>query len=174
MSQLRRVEKIQAVLQAVKDNNWRSLNEFLLAYYNSKDVNIAQQAGRNIAYTDKKRFAPEQLIDSWLSSSHGETKRQLELTITRKAAGILVQESTRACHEDRLKLTSSKVDTAYLSTDFALSKLANIYQTLLPCLWLLLMTLLSAPNEYERKKQREKRQKDTRFPPVSAWNLTSR
>lgn len=167
MSQLRRVEKIQAVLQAVKDHNWRSLNDFLLAYYSSNDAEIAQQAGRNIAYTEGKRFAPEQIIDSWLDTAHGETKRQLEMMLTRKAAGILVEESSRACHKPALKLPASKVETSYLSTDFALSKLATIYQTMLPCLWLLLMTLLTAPNDYERKHGKEKKGKDTRFPPVS-------
>ncbi|KAH9917480.1 uncharacterized protein B0H18DRAFT_958331 [Fomitopsis serialis] len=166
MSQLRRVEKIKTVLETIKEQRWTSVNDFLLAYYNSNDPDIAQQARRNIAYTDGKRFAPAQILDSWLESAHGETKHQLELMITHKAADILVKESTKACHDHKLKLASTKVDTAYLSTDFALSKLAAMYQAMLPCMWLLLMTVLTATNDYERKKKKEKRDKDSKIPPV--------
>ncbi|TFY56499.1 hypothetical protein EVJ58_g7606 [Rhodofomes roseus] len=115
-SRLQRVNKIRAVLQAVKENNWRSFNEFLLAFYTSQDEEIAKQAGRCIAHTDGKSFPPEQILDIWLATNNQDTKVALEQMVTRKAADVLVRESTRACHEDKLKLTSAKVDATYIST----------------------------------------------------------
>ncbi|KAI0729034.1 hypothetical protein C8Q72DRAFT_794842 [Fomitopsis betulina] len=163
---LQRVHKICTVLQAMKENNWRSFNEFLLASYTSKDEEITKQARCCIAHTDGKSFPPEQILDTWLATNNQDTKVALEEMVTWKAADVLVRESTRACHEDKLKLTSAKVDTMYLATGSGLLKLAGIYETLLPCLWMLLVILLSAPNDYEYKMNRVKKDQDTQLPPV--------
>ena len=80
----------------------------------------------------------------------------LNLAITRKAAEIMVKESTRAYRNDFLRLSASGLTADFVDTDFGLEKIKNIYSTFLPCLTLLLSTLLMAQNDYEKKKGVEK------------------
>jgi len=72
----------------------------------------------------------------------------------------MIAESTLACHREDLQVPSTKVTVPYLTTDFGLKRLAAIYQSLLPCLWLLLTALMTAVNDYETKTGREKQGKD--------------
>ncbi|KAI1790167.1 hypothetical protein LXA43DRAFT_523935 [Ganoderma leucocontextum] len=161
-SQARRVEKIKGVLTAIKANNWNSFNEFLLAFYSSTDPTVSAQAHRSLAYTKDKAFPPEQILDAWLAGTHGESRQQLQLTLTRKTADFVVHESSRACKDSTLQLASTTVDVESLTTNLALKRLASLFQTLLPCLWLLLISLLTATNVYERKHKTTKLGKDER------------
>lgn len=45
---------------------------------------------------------------------------ELNMTITRKAAEIMVKESTRAYHDPSLRLSLTGLDIPYLTTDFGL------------------------------------------------------
>lgn len=168
MSQARRVQKIKGVLSAIDTYKWESFNDFLLAFYTSKDQDVRHQASRSIAYTPGQRFAPETILDIWLDRATSDTKHHLHRIITERAANIMIAESTRACRHDALQVPSSKINIPYLSTDFGLKHLAAMYQTLLPCLWLLLTMLMTASNDYETKTGREKENKDSRASSVSA------
>ena len=66
-AQARRKDKVKNVLKAVSHNKWESLNEFLLAFYSSKDDAIASQVGSSLRYNGEgRRFFPEALLDVWL------------------------------------------------------------------------------------------------------------
>ena len=57
-------------------------------------------------------------------------------------------------------LSASGLTADFVGTDFGLEKIRNIYSTLLPCLTLLLSTLLKVQNDYEKKKGVEKIRKE--------------
>jgi len=96
-------------------------------------------------------------MTAWMKNvPSGDAREVLNLAITRKAAEIMVKESTRAYHDDFLHLSASGLTADFVGTDFGLEKIKNIYSTLLPCLTLLLSTLLTAQNDYEKKKGVEK------------------
>ncbi|KIM71540.1 hypothetical protein PILCRDRAFT_16981 [Piloderma croceum F 1598] len=167
-SQARRVEKIHGVTDALKTNGWRSVNDFLLAFYTSNDPIVSQQAQRNLSYTAGQSFAPEKILDAWLDHGpSGESRDQLHLAITRKAAKIMIKETDKAYHQDELRISSSKLDIPYLTTEFGLKKMLVLYQTVLLCLWLLLSTILAAQNDYEKKTGREKEGKEEMIPRVT-------
>ncbi|KAI1791172.1 hypothetical protein LXA43DRAFT_1142675 [Ganoderma leucocontextum] len=157
-NQKQHVAKIDAVLTAISQNKWSSINEFLLAFYTCQDPKISTRARRSIAYTEKKVFPPRQIMDAWFSCPNlrPKTKHELGLAVTEKAAAVMVEESSRACKEKSLQLSSTGVDIESLTVNLALRQLAETFQRLLPCLWLLLTTLLMATNTYERKNKKEK------------------
>jgi len=77
-SQAWRVEKIHRVTDALKTNGWRSVNDFLLAFYTSNDPIVSQQARRNLSYTAGQSFAPEKILDAWLDHGpSGESRDQI-------------------------------------------------------------------------------------------------
>jgi hypothetical protein len=146
----------------------------LLAFYTSHDPIVSQQARRNLSYTAGQSFAPEKILNAWLDHGpSGESQEQLHLAITRKAADIMVKETDKAYHQDELRISSSKLDIPYLTTEFGLKKMLVLYQTVLPCLWLLLSTILAAQNDYEKKTGREKEGKEEMIPRVSAAMYSS-
>ncbi|TBU40577.1 hypothetical protein BD309DRAFT_1046122 [Dichomitus squalens] len=161
-NQARRVEKINGVLKAVTDNHWKSLNDFLIAFYTSRDKAIFTHSQRTITFSCNKVFPPERLLDAWLDSATGDTAHELRRTPIRKATDIMVEESTRACTNPSLHLSSTGIDVSDLKDNMLLGQLAKTFQTLLPCLWLLLMTLLTAANAYEKKTRKVKVDKDPR------------
>lgn len=65
-SQNRHLDKIKGVLGAVKDNNWQSLNEFLIAYYTSDDASVSAQAARSLTYINGQQYGPERTIATLL------------------------------------------------------------------------------------------------------------
>jgi hypothetical protein len=156
-SQARQVEKIHGVTDVLKTNGWCSVNDFLLMFYTSNDPIVSQQAQRNLSYTAGQSFAPEKILNAWLDHGPlGESQDQLHLAITHKAANIMVKETDDAYHQDELHISSLKLNIPYLTTEFGLKKILVLYQTVLPCLWLLLLTILAAQNDYEKKMGREK------------------
>ncbi len=56
-NQQQHIAKIDAVLTAISDNKWSSINEFLLAFYTCQDPKISSRARRSIAYTKKKSIS---------------------------------------------------------------------------------------------------------------------
>ena len=159
-----RDEKVIQTIQAIKNCGWRSTNQFVEAFYSSTE------AAQSLRYQQGSEYGPERIMTAWMKNvPSGDTKQVLNLAITRKAAEIMVKESTRACHDDFLRLSASGLTADFVGTDFGLEKIKNIYSTLMPCLTLLLSTLLKAQNDYEKKKGVEKIGKDVmaakvRFP----------
>ncbi|KAF8871852.1 hypothetical protein CPB84DRAFT_1854765 [Gymnopilus junonius] len=90
----------------------------------------------------------------------GKAKQQLNLSITRKAAEIMVDESTAAYHQESLQLSASGLNSRHVDMNFGLEHLKTVYCMFMPCLTLLLTTILTAENDYERKKGVEKRGKE--------------
>ncbi|KAJ2911518.1 hypothetical protein MD484_g8897, partial [Candolleomyces efflorescens] len=68
----------------------------------------------------------------------------------------MVDESTAGCRNKMLHLPSEKVTIPYLTSDFGLTKIQSIYSTVLPCLSMLLMALLTAENDSERRRKKAK------------------
>ena len=156
-SQDRRREKVKNVFATGRDNKWGSLNEFLFAFFSSEDKNISRQANTCLRYKHGQIYAPEKLLTIWLERTHGESRQYLQETITRNAADIMVKESDRAIRDERLRVSATGATIPRLSTpDFGLGRLAEVYQTLLPCMWMLLLALLTASNTYERKNHTTK------------------
>jgi hypothetical protein len=137
---------------ALKGLGWKSTNTFIEAYYCNNDM-----ASQSLRFQAGSSYAPEAIMTAWLARvPSGASRTELKMAITRKAAEIMVSESTKAYHHPDLRLSSSDLDIAYLTTDFGLQKLQSLYISLLPCLSFLLQALLTAENDYERWNGREK------------------
>jgi len=96
-------------------------------------------------------------MTAWMANvPSGDARVQLNLSITRKAAEIMVQESTKAYHNNRLCLSALGLNAELVNSNFGLEKIRTTYNTLLPCLTILLTILLTAQNNYEQKKGVEK------------------
>jgi hypothetical protein len=161
MSDARHVEKIQNATQGIKYVGWASMNQFLLAFYTSDNPEVLQQSRSSLSYTEGQAFALEKILDAWLKNGPtGNSHDQLQLTITQKTATIMIKETDKAYHWDELCISSSQLDIPYLTTECGLKKMASMYQTTLPCLWLLLSTILAAPNDYEKEQSKEKEGKE--------------
>jgi hypothetical protein len=172
--QERRVDKLVQVTEAIRDAGWRSFNDFQLAFYTNDDPAVIQQARTSLRYISGKTFAPDVLLDAWLEHGPpGESRLELKKNLTRKAAAVLVTESTLACRSPDLRLPTTELDNKYLANNFALETLATLYLRILPCLWLLLHILLTAPNDYELKHKQVKKDKEEMSRRVSGILLQS-
>ena len=168
------VEKIHGVTNALKTNRWHSVDDFLLVLYTSNDPIVSQQAQRNLSYLAGQSFAPEKILNAWLDHGpSGESQDQLHLSITCKAANVTVKETDNTYHQDELHISFLKLNIPYLTTEFGLKKILVLYQTVLPCLWLLLSTILAAQNDYEKQMGREKEGKEEMIPRVSVGMYSS-
>ncbi|KAG6835249.1 hypothetical protein H0H93_003482 [Arthromyces matolae] len=147
-------EKLTKSVAAIKKIGFRSINDFVESYYDS------EHAVQSLRYQDGMAYGPAKLMDSWTQNVPPASRKHLNLAITRKSAEIMVQESTKAYRDDSLRLSSSGISIPYLTTNFGLSKIHQTYTQLLPCLTLLLTTLITAPNDYERFKHVEKEGKE--------------
>ncbi|TFY74571.1 hypothetical protein EWM64_g9441 [Hericium alpestre] len=156
-------DKLQRTITSIKSNGWRSINDFLTAFYTSDDDTVKQVSNTNLRYKAGQTFAPDVLIDAWLTNGpKGESRKKLHETITRRAADVMIKESTRACNNPALKVSSSHVTVPYLTSEFGLNDVMSLYRTLLPCLWLFLSLLIMAPNTYEKSHHTEKLEKDVK------------
>ena len=156
-------KRLQDAATYLKKASWRSTNDFILDHYNTPTS--ASQSLR--LQPQSMSYAPDDIMDAWLANVPPGSKKELHLSITRHAAQIMVNESTAAYHNKQLCLSSSGLDIPYLTTDFGLKKIQNVYSKLLPCLSVLLITLLTAPNDYEKRKGAGKIGKDTNAARVS-------
>ncbi|KAF8156595.1 hypothetical protein B0H34DRAFT_675048 [Crassisporium funariophilum] len=92
-------------------------------------------------------------MTAWIKNvPSGDARNQLNLIITQKAGEIMVQESTKAYNNNGLPLVSIRTQCRTPQLRIWLEKIRGTYNTLLPCLNLLLSTLLTAQNDYEKKK----------------------
>ena len=148
--------KLKKSVKALKSLGWRSINEFVEQTYNNEDM-----AAQSLRFREDSSYAPEAILTAWLARVPSEAARaELNMAITRKAATIMVDESTKAYHHADLRLSTSDLELAYDTPDFGLQKLQDLYLSLLPCLSYLLHALLTAQNDYERWNKREKIGKD--------------
>ena len=156
-----RDKKIIKTVQSIKDCGWRSTNHFIEAFYSSTE------ASQSLRYQQGSEYGPERIMTTWMENvPSGDARQALNLAITRKAAEIMVKESTKAYHHNFLRLSASGLTADFVDTDFGLEKIKRIYSTFLPCLTLLLSTLLMAQNDYEKKKGVEKIGKQVMAPKV--------
>lgn len=156
-------QKIKNITHCIRQQGDWSVNDFLKAFYSSDDPDIVLQATQSLAFRSGKAFFPDSLLTLFRNRvSAGDSEKELNKTITRHCADIVVNESTKAYHHEKLRLSSSKVTIALLTTSFTLSMLAPLYRELLPCLWLLLFHLITAVNDYEMKVGHEKQDKESR------------
>ena len=140
-------KRLQDATAYLKKAGWRSTNDFILEHFNTPT-----SASQSLRLQPKSSYAPDDIMAAWLANVPSGSKKELHLSITRHAAQIMVNESTAAYHNRQLCLSSSGLDIPYLTTDFGLQKIQEIYSQLLPCLSILLITLLTAPNDYEKRK----------------------
>jgi len=156
--------KVKSAVDSIRAAGWRSVNEFLEAFYSEPAY-----AAQSLRLQPGSRSAPSRLLDIWIEQvPSGEAKQELDMAITKKAAEIMIKESTTAYRDHRLQVSSSGLDIPYLTSDFGLKKMQDIYTALLPCLTFLLYALLTAQNDYERRKGKDKVGKDK-----MAWKVRS-
>ena len=156
-------KKLQDASAYLKKAGWRSTNDYILDHYNTPS--FASQSLR--LQPRSTSYAPDDIMAAWLANVPPGSKKELHLSITRHSAQIMVNESTAAYHNKELCLSSSGLNIPYLTTDFGLKKIQNIYSQLLPCLSVLLIILLTAPNDYEKRKGAGKIGKDANAARVS-------
>ncbi|KAF8164700.1 hypothetical protein B0H34DRAFT_670727 [Crassisporium funariophilum] len=144
-------DKIIKTVKAIKKCGWRTTNKFVKGFYNSS------QAAQSLCYQPKTDYGPKHILTAWMSKApSSNAKAHLNLVVTQKAAEIMVKESTKACHNKDLCLSALGINAEHINSEFGLQKIKKTYDTLLPCLTLLLSTLLTAQNNYERKNDTEK------------------
>lgn len=78
----------------------------------------------------------------------------------KKAADIAIKETNKACMSKDLQVVSTDIDINHLSNNTTLHKIESVYRTVLPCLWLFLLTILTSDNNYEKKKRVQKKNKE--------------
>ena len=84
-----RDEKVIQTIQAIKNCGWRSTNQFVEVFYSST------VAAQSLRYQLGSEYSPERIMSAWMKNVPSEDARQvLNLAITRKAAEIMVKEST--------------------------------------------------------------------------------
>lgn len=146
---------IKLVNNFVKASGWRSMNDFIVDFFNSSE------GAPSLRYIEGKTYGPARILNAWtISVPSNESRSALNESITKKAAEILVAESSAVIHNKTLQVSSSGLTIPFLTNNFGLTSIWAVYKTLLPCLILVLTTLLTALNNYERKHSREKFSKD--------------
>ena len=73
----------------------------------------------------------------------------MEMALTQKVARIVVEESTKAYGHPDLHWPSTQAKTNDFHLDFTFTLMAAIYQSIMPCLWAILMALVMVENNYE-------------------------
>ncbi|TFK19262.1 hypothetical protein FA15DRAFT_697632 [Coprinopsis marcescibilis] len=151
-------QKLQTAVSAISECGFRSPNEFIKSYYASEEY--SQQSLR---YVEDFSFAPREILDSWVSLAPSrESRNALKTAITAKAAEFMVEESTTALSYRKLQVVTSAVTVALLMKNFGLETICSTYMELLPSLWAMLFTLLTARNTYETKHNTDKQGKFSR------------
>ncbi|KAF8070439.1 hypothetical protein FPV67DRAFT_1487410 [Lyophyllum atratum] len=146
--------KLSDAINAIRSSGFRSTNHFIQKFYDS------EHAVQSLRHQEGKSYGPAKLMDLWTQSVPSGSEHELHLAITRKAAQIMVKESTTAYHDKTLRFSSSGLDIPYLTTDFGIKTIQQSYAKLLPCLSFLLHALLTAENDYERRNDTEKMGKE--------------
>ncbi|THH30682.1 hypothetical protein EUX98_g3491 [Antrodiella citrinella] len=138
---------IRSVTDYIRERGWRFANDFFVDFFRSSEV--APVCGNT--------FGPERILDVWTDSvPAGGARAKPNSIVTAKAVKMLVKESTAAIQNPELKISAPGLTIPFLTTDFGLRKIYDIYMTLLLCLFFVLNALLTAPNNYEHWNATEK------------------
>lgn len=154
-------QRVKQVTELIHSQHW-SFNDFLIAFYSSKDRSIATQRGQCLMHRDGERYAVGQLLDLWWENCPSASKSDFKHVIINHAARIITKEANKACAMDSLYIPTTSVTASDLDEGFLLSKLQPLYETTLPFLWLLLHSVIASPNRSEQRKQQTSVQKGTR------------
>jgi hypothetical protein len=112
-----RDQKISNTVKAIKKCGWCTTNEFVEAFYGSSE------AAQSLRYQPNTSYGPERILTAWMSNvPSGDAKEKLHLSITQKAAEIMVQESTKACHDNGLRLAASGLNAELVNSNFGLER----------------------------------------------------
>lgn len=144
-------QRVKAITALICSYGW-SLNDFLIAFYSSKDPSVARQRGSCLAKSDGARFAPEDLLNLWFKYCPLSSRGHLESAVMDRASKIIINEADKACNLDSLHIPMTQVEADDLDQEFLLAKLQTIYTETLPYLWLLLFTIITSWNRSEKKK----------------------
>jgi hypothetical protein len=154
-------DKVHDALIAIRDiGGFRSVNEFLVAFYSSENPIILDLARRSLQYREDhpNSFLPRRILPLWLKLSSITGENQIRVLLTEQVATSVKDECNRAIRINDLRLDLE--DDRLAAGLSILSKLYNRYQELLPCLCLILSTTLLASNKYELSKKTAKQGKD--------------
>jgi hypothetical protein len=142
-------EKLDQMIIAVKDIGFHSMNDFILAYYQSV------QGIQSLHAQEDKSYGPAKILDIWTGNVPNGSESALNMAFINKASEIVVQEVRKALQQPELCLTAEgdgDVSIGKITSEFGLESIKEHYLTLLPCLCTLLYGLLTAPNDYETWK----------------------
>lgn len=134
-------KKLALAITSIKEAGCRSLNEFMLAFYNS------QHASQSLKAQEGKAYSPGRIMDAWFDNATPDARKALQDKVMWTAATIVKQEMQQASNHSELCIPSEdkkKLNLAYLKSDsFGLTQTHGIYKRLLPyivtvevsCVW---------------------------------------
>ena len=149
-------DKLTASIKGMKKIGFRSINDFIIAYYSST------HGAQSLRSQEGKSYGPAKILDAWTANVPNGAEEALHMSIVNKTSEILLREAKRAAHTSELKLTSEgkgDLNFSCLTSDAGLDDIQNCYLNILPCLCTLLYALLTAPNDYETWNHTEKKGK---------------
>ena len=149
-------EKLDQSIKAVKDVGFRSVNDFILMYYQSV------QGVQSLCAQEDKSYGPAKILDMWTGNVPNGSENALNMALINKASEIVVQEVRRVAWWPELCLTAEgdgDLNVGNLTSEFGLESIKEQYLMFLPCLCTFLYNLLTAPNDYETWKHTEKKGK---------------
>ncbi|KAF8995223.1 hypothetical protein BDQ17DRAFT_1430483 [Cyathus striatus] len=144
-------QKLTKAVKVLTGIGFRSPNKFVQAFYSSEK--LATQALR---FREDASYAPSQILSAWIYNVPKDSCNTLNLAITKAAVDIIIEESTKACRDATLQLSSSGISVPYLTMEFGLDKIQEHYNTLFPCFNMILFAVLTARNDYERWNNTDK------------------
>ncbi|KAF5334932.1 hypothetical protein D9611_010044 [Ephemerocybe angulata] len=151
-------QKLKASDVWIKANGWRSTNEYVQAYYSSPS--FAPQALR---HDSNASYKPVEILDSWMKNAPSkEATNALNAAVMKHATAAIIKESDSALNDPELSLPALSITISRLANNFGLETVQSIYLSTLPCLALLLTSIMTAPNNYERWNHVEKEGKHDR------------
>ncbi|KAF8979824.1 hypothetical protein BDQ17DRAFT_1439269 [Cyathus striatus] len=148
-------KKVEKGVDMLKQVGFQSGNEFVQAFYESES-----HASQALHYQQDANYAPSAILNGWMCNVPKEALSHLNSAVTKAAIEIIIAESTIACKDNTLRLSSSGITVSYLTTDFGLNQIQTTYTKLLPCFSTLLLAVLTAKNKYEQQKGTEKLNKE--------------
>lgn len=161
LSDSTKAHRVKEVTALIRSQNW-TFNDFLIAFYSSRDDSIAAQRGSCLTKSDGARFAPEELIDLWFDRCPSGSRHDLENVIIDHACHIITKEANKACASKSLCISTTSVAAGDLDEGFLLSKLETEYTGMLPHLWFLLDAVITSRNRSEQQKQQAATGKEMR------------
>lgn len=82
-------EKLDQLIKAVKDVGFRSVNDFILMYYQSV------QGVQSLCAQEDKSYGPAKILDVWTGNVPNGLENALNMALINKASEIVVQEVRR-------------------------------------------------------------------------------